>query len=93
MIEVTERAKQELKHLLTTTVDNPLAGLRLVTNEQGQIGLGVDVEMPDDKVVEHDGSKVLLVKEELANKLESLTLDVEDAPEGARLVIGRNSSE
>ena len=38
-------------------------------------------------MVEHDGSKVLLVENELAVNLEGITLDVEDSPEGCKLVI------
>ena len=93
MIEVTERAKVELKKILNNTVDNPMAGLRLVTNEQGQIGLGVDIEMPDDKTVEHEGSKVLLVQKDLAGKLESLVIDAEDSPEGVKLTIRQKPAE
>lgn len=43
--------------------------------------------MPGNRVVEHDGSKVLLVEEDLAASLEGLTIGVEDTPEGARLVV------
>ena len=91
MIDVTERAKQELKKLLANNVDNPLAGLRLTTNESQQLGLGVDIEREDDQVVEHDGSKVLIVENGLADSLSEVSLDVEDTPEGPKLVIAKNS--
>ena len=91
MIGVTDRAKQELKKLLANNVDNPLAGLRLTTNESQQLGLGIDIEREDDQVVEHDGSKVLIVEKELADSLIEVSLDVEDTPEGPKLVIAKNS--
>lgn len=87
MIDVTERAKQELKRILTENVDEPLAGLRLTTGESGQLGLGIDIETVGDQVVEHEGSKVLIVEKELATGLKGVTLDVEDTTEGPKLII------
>jgi Fe-S cluster assembly iron-binding protein IscA len=87
MISVTERAKKELKEILTSNVDHPSARLRLRTNDQGQLGLGIDVEMPDDEVVEYGGSSLLLVERELADSLEGIAIDVEDTDEGSQLVI------
>ena len=88
MIDVTERAKQELKKILSAKVDNPLAGLRLSTSgPRSQFGLSIDVEMPGDRVVEYAGSKVLLVESELATRLEGHTLDMEDTAEGTQLVL------
>lgn len=90
MIGVTERAKQELKKILTDNVDNPQAGLRLTTNESQQLGLGLDIEREEDQVVEYDGSKVLIVEKGLADSLSEVSLDVEDTPEGPKLVIANN---
>jgi len=87
MIDVTERAKKQLKELLTNNVDHPEACLRLRTNDRGQLGLGIDIEMPGDEVLEYEGSKLLLVERELADSLEGIALDVEDSNEGSRLVI------
>ena len=88
MIDVTERAKQELKKILSSKVDNPLAGLRLITSgPRGQFGFSIDVEMPGDQVVDYEGSKVLLVESELATRLEGHTLDMEDTAEGTQLVL------
>ncbi|MFC1939679.1 hypothetical protein ACFLXO_03210 [Chloroflexota bacterium] len=91
MIGVTERARQELKRILLDNVDNPQAGLRLSAGESGQLSLGIDVEMEGDEIVEHDGSKVLLVENGLASSLEGLAVDIEDTPEGPRLVIVKES--
>ncbi len=87
MIDVTERAKKELKDILTQNVEHPEACLRLRTNEQGQLGLGIDIAMPGDEVVEYEGSKLLLVESELAGSLENLAIDVEECAEGSQLVI------
>jgi len=59
--------------MLTDKVDNPQAGLRLTANDSGQLRLIVDIETQDDQVVEHDGSKVLIVKNTLAADLKGMT--------------------
>jgi Fe-S cluster assembly iron-binding protein IscA len=91
MIEVTERAKQELKRILSDNVDNPLAALRLSATNEGGLGLSIDVEKTGDKVVECEDSKVLLVEEALADDLTGVTLDVEDTEEGPRLTVFKES--
>jgi Fe-S cluster assembly iron-binding protein IscA len=87
MLEVTERAKQELKKILSANTDEPSACLRLTANEQGQLGLSIDVERDGDQAIEHEDSKVLLVEKELADALEGITIDAEDTPEGTKLVV------
>ena len=91
MIEVTEKAKQELKKMLSEKMDNPLALLRLTQSHKG-LGLILDVEMPGDKVVEHENAKILAVEQKLADSLQNVTLDVEDTSEGPELVIVKESS-
>jgi Fe-S cluster assembly iron-binding protein IscA len=87
MIGVTESAKKELKRVLTGNVDHPEACLRLRTNDEGKLGLGIDIEKPGDKVVEYEGSRLLVVAQELADSLENVFIDVEDTDEGSQLVI------
>jgi len=85
MLAVTERAKQELKKILSAHVDYPMAGLRLSKSEPDRFTLTIDVEEPGDQVVKHEGSKVLLVDKELASALQGTIIDIEDTPEGPRL--------
>ena len=87
MIGITELAKQELKRILSDKVDNPLAGWRLTLGDEGRLRLAMDVEMRGDHVVEHEGSKVLIVESLLAKSLEGVTIDVVDTPEGPKLSI------
>ncbi len=87
MIAVTDRAKLELKRLLSASVDHPQARLRLTAKSPDQLGLGVDIENPDDHCVEHEGATVLVVEKELGDKLEGITLDVDDTSQGPQLVI------
>ena len=87
MIDVTEKAKKELKKLLDANVDWPGACLRLMERDNGKLGLGVDIEAPGDKLIEHDGKVVLVVDSKLDSSLNRITLDVEETAEGAKLVI------
>jgi Fe-S cluster assembly iron-binding protein IscA len=87
MVNVTKRAKQELKRLLAAKVDWPGARLRLVARGQGKLGLGIDIEAPGDEAVEYEGMKVLIVEPGLAFGLGHITLDVDDTPGGPEIVI------
>ena len=87
MVDVTERARKELKRILTSTVDNSYARLRLVARGQGNLGLGIDIELPGDEVLEHEGSRLLLVEHGLATSLEGVAIDVDETEEGIQLVI------
>ena len=92
MIAVTERAKGELKKMLSKKVDNPLAVLRLSPIQKG-LGLRLDVEMPGDEVVKYENSKILVVEQALADTLENVTIDVEDTPDGPELVIVKGRAQ
>ncbi len=81
MLKVNQRAKEELKRILSTEGDNPQAGVRLFASGQDNFGLGLDVEKPGDQVVKHEGLKVLLVDNELAPRLDGYTLDFEGKKE------------
>lgn len=87
MLKVTESAKQLLKETLTAHSDDPEVGLRLSLKTPGQLGIVLDREAEGDHVVEHEGAKLLLVASELASVVEGVTLDVQDTPEGPKLVI------
>ena len=87
MLTVTEGAKQLLKETLLAHSDDPETGLRLSMNPPGQLGMVLDREAEGDQVVEHEGAKVLLVAPELAPVVEGVTLDVQDTPEGTKLVV------
>ncbi len=87
MIEVTERAKKELQSLLCAKVDWPGALLRLVDRGDEVLGLGIDIQSPEDEVMEHDGKALLLVEPKLANRLKRITLDVDNTPEGLDFAI------
>ena len=87
MIRVTEGAKQEFKKMLTANTDDSEACLRISADEQRGIGIAIDKEKQGDRVIEHEGSKLLLVEKAVAYTLQGITIDVEDTPEGAKLIL------
>ena len=91
MINITERAKQELSKILYEKVDWPEARLRLMDRGQGNLGLGVDLEAPGDQIVEFEGKKVLICEDGLATRLKGITIDVDDTSEGTKLVLCEES--
>ena len=89
MLTVTEEAKQILKEKLLANTEDPELVLRLKEGTGGQLGLVLDRQAPDDYVVEHEETRVLLIGKELADVVDELTLTTEDTPEGPRLTISR----
>jgi len=90
MANVTERAKQELGRILASSnVADPEVCLRLVTGTGGQLSLVLDRETEGDQVVEHKEAKVLLIGQELAKLLETVTIDCRETAEGPTLVISK----
>jgi len=87
MLTVTDIAKQHLKATLLAHTDDPEIGLRLELKPPGQLGLVLDREVEGDQIVEHEGSKVLLVRDELAPFVDGITLDVRETADGPKLVI------
>jgi len=91
MINVTGRAHKELERILTSSTDNWYARLRLISGGHGCLELGIDIEMPGDEVVGHEGSGLLVVKQELADSLDGFILDFEDTGRGTQLVLRKRS--
>jgi hypothetical protein len=78
LLAINGRAKEELEIIHSKKMDNPQVVLRLIASCPGEFGLSMDTETPDDYVFEHNGSKVLIVDQELAENLEEYTLAFED---------------
>ena len=86
MLAATESAKQELKRILLARTEDPDLSLRL-EGEPGQFRIKLDSEGPGDQVLEYEGAKVLLLEPTLAFMLEGANIDIQDTPEGRRLVV------
>jgi Fe-S cluster assembly iron-binding protein IscA len=91
MIVITEQARAELKKLLTDNQAEDGALLRLTASDEGQLGLVIDSEQAGDDTVEYEGAKVFAIESKLAGRLDGVTLDVEDTPEGPMLMLRQES--
>ena len=89
MLNVTEGAKQMLKEALVANTNDPETGLRLVVDQPGLFTMVLDQEKKGDQVVAHEGLKVLLVDRQLSRELAGETIDREEGPERARLVMSK----
>ena len=87
MLNITEKAKQELKKILDKAVEMPQARLRLCDRGGGELGLGIDVEVADDSVIEYDGERILVVENQLLGKLGNITIDIDNTASGPELII------
>ncbi|MBI2862867.1 MAG: hypothetical protein HYX89_08600 [Chloroflexi bacterium] len=90
MIQVTDRAKQQLSGLLTgAEFSEPGVALRLAVDDQGQFSLMADGERVGDDIFESEGKVVLYIGYEIAEPLSEATIDCVDTPEGPALTLSR----
>ena len=86
MLTVTGIAKRELKSILDQRKLGAGRCLRLAIppawSGPGDFGIVIDDEKSDDMTVTLRGSKILLLKEELAPQLSTSVLDYKDTPNG-----------
>jgi len=87
MVNVTERAREKLRELLTSQSDDLSVGLRLDRVSTGELGIFPDREQADDQVIEHQGSALLLVGQGIAQTMGDTTIDCDESGPGPRLVI------
>ena len=87
MLTVTARAKEKLKEMLESETDDPSVGLRLATASSGQFGIFPDRERDDDQIVEHEGSAVLMIGQQMANAIGDATIDYDESQPDPRLVL------
>lgn len=90
MIAVTENAKVVLKEILSFHSEDPNMGLRVLVDPENQMKMELAEVEPGDQIVEHEGSKVLLLASELAQAFEGFTLNAEDCDEGVKLVVRKD---
>ncbi len=86
MLTVTDKATQYLRESLTRKKEGDPAAIRIVHTEDGY-QLTLDDPKDSDQAFEQDGQNYLLVAAELTEALSDAKLDVQDAPQGARLTL------
>jgi Fe-S cluster assembly iron-binding protein IscA len=88
-LTVTEKATAALKELLKGHDHEEEQVLRLISDEEGNHGLQLDVPREEDQVVEHDGETVMVIDPSLSDGLTGNVLDLKETPSGASLTIYR----
>jgi Fe-S cluster assembly iron-binding protein IscA len=88
---VTDAAKQHLKEILQSQTKYSNLGIRLMLKgtdtTKTKFGLELSSEGLEDEVVEHEGYIVLLIGPEIAEMVTGTTLDIEDTPDGIKLIL------
>ena len=93
MITVTTQAKEKLKQALQKQTSDPDVAMRITSNYQiaNRLELILDKEKRGDKVIlSTEGSKVLLVRPEIANRLRGIVLDYGKTFYGTDFIIAKN---
>lgn len=93
MITVTAQAKEKLKQALQKQTSDPEVAMRITSNYRiaNRLELILDKEKRGDKVVHStEGSKVLLVRPEIAKGLRGIVLDYGKTFYGTDFIIAKN---
>jgi hypothetical protein len=77
MLQVTDKAKEELKNLFLLRTGNAEASIRLAYGSLGQFGFILSQPKEGDEVIRDQDGQLLLVGSEFKNILSGATFDVE----------------
>ena len=75
MVQITERARVELRRLLAEHLARPQQGVRLRLNTEGGLAMTIDVPHSGDSVIRRDNVPVLIVDSRLSSRLADRVLD------------------
>ncbi|MFQ5872694.1 MAG: hypothetical protein ACE5JL_02685 [Dehalococcoidia bacterium] len=92
MINITDEALMALHKSLQATGENPDAALRLI-EVSGSFCLQLDAPGEDDRIIEHEGRRVLVIGKSIDDRFPDALIDVHEGVEGRLLVISRQESE
>ena len=87
-MKITERGKEELRRLSSSTGDKPGGVLRLVAGHFGRLQFvkDYDEDFSHDQVIRDEGETILLVDNEMAETLDGVTIDYQTARGGLCLL-------
>ncbi len=86
---ITPQAVTTLKSTLDTMEHSADQLLRLVVDDEGTLSLYLDTATPTDQIVAHDGSIVMVIGQPVLASLAGAVIDVDEAVNGASLVLTR----
>lgn len=86
MIEVSELAANALAQSLQMSGVEPEKGFRL-TKQEDIFALEIDSPAGEDRVIQHEGTIVLMVDQDTEHEVGDVLIDVEDRPDGPQLMM------
>lgn len=86
MIGISEVAVKVLAEGLQASGVEPEKGLRL-SEEGSNLTLGLDTPKENDRVVSQDGQSVLIINQELEERVGDALIDIEQTSEGPALIM------
>ncbi|GEM_PF-1200244 len=92
MLDVTERAAEQLSEMLTEAKAPDDAAIRFAVNGDS-LEPRLDHPREDDKAYRFGEKIILLVQPPMAEALSNRVLDIEDSPAGKQLTIRNKDSE
>ena len=89
MLTVTDKAAQYFRETLKK--ESAPGACRIVKTEEGYRFI-LDEAKEGDQVFEHEGENYLLLDTEVGEALSGATLDVQESPDGTRLILSQGGS-
>lgn len=86
MLTITDPACDHLSKLLAEAKAPDEAAIRMVTGERG-LELRVDSPKPGDTTIDREGKPLVVLDEQLAERLGDRTLDIRQTPAGVGLAL------
>ncbi len=80
MVQLTDRAIEQLEAIRDENALPPDQGVTLVATETGELGFAISSPQPEDEVHERDGKTVMIVPQILVEALDGVVLDFDDTP-------------
>ena len=92
ILKISKEAKRKLKEIQSNIADDQKNCLRLTLTPLGELSLVLARGMTTDTITEyHKGTKILVVDSYIAELLDKSVLDVQDTPDGQKLVLYREA--
>ncbi len=89
MLAVTDKAAQYVRETLQK--ESAPGAFRIVGTEEGY-RFALDEAKEGDQVFDHEGENYLLLDTEVGEALSSATLDVQESPDGTRLILSKGGT-
>lgn len=91
-LSLTTKAIEKLEGELESKRTKPNEVFRLATSPSGDFGMRLDEPTADDVVLRHEGTPLLAVSQELADRLADAALDVGQAADEPEWVLVRGGT-